>query len=176
MGYKFYKDAISEFKDDYRFLSNFWRANYIVPVKVDDKHDVDVEFNSSEHAYQAFKATNMSDFDYVRKAFTPGDAKKRGREIKLRTNWMEIRFSVMVFVVENKFKIPHLRNLLIATYPRQLVEGNWWNDKYWGVCLKTGEGVNALGQILMKVRKDAMDENKRCRQLLRRQTLLKRKY
>ncbi|CAM0109837.1 hypothetical protein VPH166E361_0119 [Vibrio phage 166E36-1] len=49
---------------------------------------------------------------------------------------------------------PSLRSKLLDTSDVELVEGNWWGDKYWGVCLKTGEGENNLGKLLMKVRED----------------------
>ena len=32
----------------------------------------------------------------------------------------------------------------------ELIEGNVWNDTFWGVC--NGKGHNHLGKILMKVR------------------------
>ena len=175
MGFAFQTDAIKEFKDDYRFLSNFWRVTYTVPVMFEGKTHY-IEFKSSEHAYQAFKANNRKEFDYIRAAETPGKAKRRGREITIRQDWDTIKLNVMMLVVSHKFEIPRLGGQLIYTWPRQLVEGNWWNDQFWGVCLKTNIGTNALGQILMKVRKDIMDaasENKAKRET---QALLKRKY
>ena len=33
-----------------------------------------------------------------------------------------------------------------------LEEGNTWNDTFWGVHLKNGQGQNHLGRILMKIR------------------------
>lgn len=27
-----------------------------------------------------------------------------------------------------------------------------WNDKFWGVCLKTGKGSNTLGKLIMEIR------------------------
>ena len=36
------------------------------------------------------------------------------------------------------------------TNNEELIEGNTWNDTYWGVC--NGRGQNHLGKILMKVR------------------------
>ena len=36
----------------------------------------------------------------------------------------------------------------------ELIEGNTWHDTFWGVDLKTGEGENHLGKILMALRKD----------------------
>ena len=47
---------------------------------------------------------------------------------------------------------PHLKEKLLATGDRELVEGNWHGDKYWGVCLRTGEGNNHLGRMLMELR------------------------
>ena len=34
----------------------------------------------------------------------------------------------------------------------ELIEGNTWNDTYWGVC--NGVGKNTLGQLLMKIREE----------------------
>ena len=45
-----------------------------------------------------------------------------------------------------------LGRLLLATGKSELIEGNSWNDTFWGVNLKTGEGRNELGKALMKVR------------------------
>ena len=49
---------------------------------------------------------------------------------------------------------PELKRKLIATGDAVLVEENYWGDKFWGVCSKTGEGENHLGIILMKTRED----------------------
>ena len=40
----------------------------------------------------------------------------------------------------------------MATGDAELVEGNTWNDTYWGVC--NGVGHNHLGKILMQVRQE----------------------
>jgi len=54
-------------------------------------------------------------------------------------------------IVRSKFvNNPLLYVKLDETNPHELVEGNWWGDKYWGVC--KGVGENKLGKILMKVR------------------------
>ena len=47
---------------------------------------------------------------------------------------------------------PDLLEKLLNTGTQELVEGNRWNDKFWGVCLKTNKCKNALGKALMKVR------------------------
>ena len=43
-----------------------------------------------------------------------------------------------------------LKEQLLSTGSVQLVEGNDWNDREWGVC--NGEGKNKLGKILMRIR------------------------
>jgi len=43
-----------------------------------------------------------------------------------------------------------LRILLLDTGDRELVEGNTWDDRFWGVC--EGVGENHLGRLLMKIR------------------------
>ena len=58
----------------------------------------------------------------------------------------------MYDVVKAKFSIKHLKEMLLATGNEELIEGNLWNDTYWGVC--NGKGQNKLGKILMRVREE----------------------
>lgn len=59
----------------------------------------------------------------------------------------------MTEVVEAKFTYnPNLKQMLLDTGDAELVEGNTWNDKYWGVC--KGVGQNKLGKILMMLREE----------------------
>lgn len=51
-----------------------------------------------------------------------------------------------------KMSEPKLRSQLLSTGTAELVEGNWWNDRYWGVC--NGRGENHLGKILMRIREE----------------------
>jgi hypothetical protein len=43
-----------------------------------------------------------------------------------------------------------LKQLLLATGDKELIEGNTWGDTFWGVC--NGIGQNHLGKILMAKR------------------------
>jgi predicted NAD-dependent protein-ADP-ribosyltransferase YbiA (DUF1768 family) len=54
----------------------------------------------------------------------------------------------------------YLESLLLKTGDLELIEGNTWNDKFWGVDLKTGKGENNLGKILMEVRTQLREELK----------------
>jgi hypothetical protein len=59
----------------------------------------------------------------------------------------------MYRLLEIKFRQhPELAEQLLATGERELVEGNTWRDRIWGVDLKTGTGENRLGKTLMVVR------------------------
>ena len=109
-------------------------------------------YPSVEHAFQAHKTTSLNE----RKAFcspgapTAGQAKRLGRRLRLRSDWEQLKLSVMWEAVWRKFEDPVLREKLLATGDARLVEGNTWNDRFWGVC--KGKGKNHLGLILMNVR------------------------
>ena len=57
----------------------------------------------------------------------------------------------MLRFLRDKFKPgSELAGKLLNTGDAELVEGNHWGDRYWGVC--DGEGQNKLGKLLMQVR------------------------
>jgi hypothetical protein len=156
--FEFEENAIKEFKGEHRFLSNFWKQEQSVAFLIGSE-EVELTFPTNEHFYQASKASTFDGLIYVKEAETPGQAKRRGRSVSHRKDWEEVKEAIMLAGLRVKFRNPSLRRRLVATWPRQLVEGNWWNDKFWGVCLKTNEGENKLGELLMKVREEVMDEN-----------------
>lgn len=51
---------------------------------------------------------------------------------------------------------PFLTRALLETGDAELIEGNTWNDTFWGVC--NGEGENNLGRLLMKVREELIKQ------------------
>ncbi len=53
-------------------------------------------------------------------------------------------------ILRIKFADPALRTALEATGEATLIEGNTWNDTFWGVC--RGKGQNNLGKILEAIR------------------------
>lgn len=129
------------FDGNYAFLSNFYNCM----VEYDG-----LLYMNSEAAFQAAKTMDKK----MRKVFTelsPSSAKYLGRHVELRSDWEDVKDNIMYEIVYNKFSNDlDLRNLLHDTGDAELIEGNWWNDKYWGVC--NGEGQNKLGKILMRVR------------------------
>ena len=135
--------VIDSFFGPYRFLSNFEPCT----VEYDG-----MTYTCSEAAYQAAKTTDVS----LRIAFTTmngAKAKFAGQRLTLRPDWNEVKVNAMYEIVKDKFSRNHeLKLKLLQTGDLQLIEGNYWGDKFWGVC--NGEGENHLGKILMRVRKE----------------------
>lgn len=98
------------------------------------------------------KSFNLEDRKLIANAPTPGKAKFFGRRLNLRPDWKIVRIDIMHDALEEKFKDSNLSNLLLATGDEELIEGNYWNDTYWGVC--NGVGENHLGKLLMEIRND----------------------
>lgn len=132
---------IDNFIGDYFFLSNFAPSIIVVDG---------LEYPTVEHAYQAYKSNTDSIRNKIRLADTPASAKKLGRVIQIRDDWDDVKFGIMLDFVRLKFQIPELNKKLLDTGDRELIEGNTWGDRFWGVC--GGVGDNNLGKILMKVR------------------------
>lgn len=141
---------IDSFSGPYRFLSNFYPA----PVYLDG-----IEYPTVEHAYQAAKTTNLGVRWKILETLEPKDVRRIGRRLPdLREDWDTVRISVMEGLLRQKFASGStLGNLLIGTRTANLVEGNWWGDRFWGVC--EGSGENNLGKLLMKIRADLIKEN-----------------
>jgi ribA/ribD-fused uncharacterized protein len=138
---------INEFQGEYRFLSNFWPAI----VTLDN-----VRYPSVEHAYMAAKTTDQKTRMKIREQPTAAMAKKLGRSIQLRPDWKQIKLGVMESLVRQKFQEIDLKTRLLATNNQEIIEGNTWNDTFWGVC--RGKGENHLGKIIMKVRNEIRSE------------------
>lgn len=143
---------IDSFKGRWSFLSNFY------PCVIEYKG---IEYPSVEHFYVAMKIDSnqiingnhytLDDFrEMVSKLSSAGMAKKIGQKVRLRKDWDEKKLDVMNWGVREKFKNEDLKELLLSTGDQDIIEGNFWNDTFWGVC--NGKGKNHLGKILMKVR------------------------
>lgn len=143
--------SITSFDGEYRFLSNFYPCDVWIKV-----HGESVLCPSVEHAFQALKTNDPAKRLEIIAAESASKAKYLGKSVLLRENWHEVKDSVMEKLVRQKFANLFLGNRLVATYPSELIEGNWWHDTYWGVC--AGIGQNKLGIILMKVRDELIQK------------------
>jgi ribA/ribD-fused uncharacterized protein len=141
-------EPITSFKLQYAFLSNF----YVAPiVAYDDVLKREIRYQTVEHAFQADKTLSVEERLTVIDSETPRLAKAAGRCVTMRSDWELIKVERMRYWVKLKFaQYPVLKARLVATGDAELIEGNHWGDKFWGVC--DGEGQNWLGRILMQVR------------------------
>jgi ribA/ribD-fused uncharacterized protein len=135
---------IDKFDGPFRFLSNFY------PCEIVD--DYGFKYGSVEAAYQASKTLDLA----LRKKFTelgPGAAKRLGKLLVIRDDWTNyLKVSIMFIFLTQKFSRVDLKVYLLSTGGHELIEGNTWGDRFWGVC--DGEGENNLGELLMMVRDD----------------------
>jgi ribA/ribD-fused uncharacterized protein len=135
-------ETINGFHGEYAWLSNMW----IAPIILGHWH-----FRSNEHAYQAAKSVDSNDWKQIQKLESPYKAKRLGRTFKLREDWLDMRVTFMKHLVKAKFdQHEDLKTRLIATKGMEIIEGNSWNDTFWGVC--KGIGQNNLGKIIMQYR------------------------
>lgn len=134
---------IDSFRGKHYFLSNFYEN----PVEYDG-----FTFKNNEAAFQAMKVLDRG----KRAEFASCDAseaKRKGRRVKLRKDWEEIKDQLMYEICLSKFnQNEDLRRKLLETGSAILIEGNTWGDIYWGV--SGGRGQNKLGKILMRIREE----------------------
>lgn len=137
---------ICSFRGKNFFLSNFYPTDITYNG---------LTFKSSEAAFQASKTLDEEE----RKKFcnlSPDEAKSLGYHVKLRSDWNRIKINVMEEILMVKFSNPELKKMLLETKNEILVEGNYWNDNFWGscTCLKCKDKTkhNNLGILLMRIR------------------------
>ena len=139
------------FDGKYAFLSNFYSS----PIS---PFNDGIVYPTVEHAFQAYKTTDINKRKEIAAQPTPGKAKYLGRHVKIRDDWQEIRINVMYIALKEKFKDLELQTKLLSTGNAELIEGNTWSDNFWGDChcpkCRDIKGENNLGKLLMKIRED----------------------
>lgn len=141
---------IPYFKGKHHFLDNFH------PSEIEYKGRI---FATVEHAFQSEKSTDedFKDKLSISNSIDPAYAKRMGRSLnEIREDWDEIKFDVMKDCLREKFKEGSFRSKLLDTRDQNLQEGNWHDDKIWGVDLKINPnyGENHLGRLLMEIRNE----------------------
>ena len=110
-----------------------------------------------------------SKVDAIAQATQPDKAKALGRAVQNYDDavWSSVRYDKMVDVLRAKFKEPFMRDILLRTGDRIIVEASPY-DRIWGVGLdvedtrildeKNWRGQNLLGKALMDVRAELKGE------------------
>ncbi len=140
---------INSFDGEYDFLSNFYEC----PINWKGK-----TYRNSESIYQSCKVYRVFDkFLYDFTKMSGSQAKKIIRKIEVRPDWNNIKLDLMYKICQEKFyQNPDIAQKLMDTGDAILIEGNYWNDTYWGIC--NGVGQNHLGKILMKIRSELFEK------------------
>jgi ribA/ribD-fused uncharacterized protein len=145
---------INDFHGKHFFLSNFYESPFWYNGR---------QWKTIEHAFQAAKCMNGSDYDKIHAAATPGEAKRLGRRCALIPSWDNLRVNVMRECLLMKFLgNDEMLTRLLNTGDEELVEGNTWNDTFWGCTRKTDgswKGNNMLGKLLMEIRENFRADN-----------------
>lgn len=130
------------FRNEYDFLSNFYNCKVTYEG---------ITYKNAEAAFQAQKEDNVT--NRIVYSFVDGKtAKKWGRKAKLRKNWEKIKDNLMYEIVKEKFLQNDELKIKLKNIKKEIIEENYWNDTYWGVC--NGIGKNKLGEILEKIKKE----------------------
>lgn len=94
--------------------------------------------------------------------FGAGTVKQVSKELRqygfVRADWHIIKTNIMIELLRQKFSHGPLRDYLVDTYPKNLIEGNVWCDTYWGYDITENRGKNLLGRILMIIREEIIME------------------
>lgn len=167
------------YEGKYKELSNYYCTKSSCLFKIGD-----IEFKSSEHAYQYYKffydGADKDTLEYselIRNSQTPNDSKLLGHQtersgfqarmndnIKLykdkairRTDFDNIKIDIMRYVIYHKFdQNVECRNILLSTENKNLFEDSQY-DAFWGIG-KDKDGFNHLGKLLMELRTQLKDK------------------
>ena len=170
------KEPILKFRQEFCYLSNF----YVLKNKI---HYLGYDYISVEAGYMAQKCDDVAWKQYC-STISPSwngndqsEMKKAAYKVELAKDFSDKRLKIMLDLLRLKFRNnPELANKLVATYPRMIMEGNVWNDRYWGATIPKQNlsdnveleklyekfpqyfyvGQNYLGRLLMKVRDELM--------------------
>lgn len=149
------KNFVYKFFEPLRFYRAY-KTGYTTGFSNFSLHPVNIPglgvFPTSEAAYQAHK--NLEDKEHIEKqrnAKTPMFSKYIGNRCIPSENWKYIKNEIMERIIRLKFEQnENIRNKLLNTGLRPLVENNIRNDSYWS----DENEMNKLGKILTKIRNE----------------------
>ena len=145
--------AIEQFRGDYFFLSNMY------PLTVPIQSECGLLVPTAEHAYQSAKFLDP-EIQYMIASLSSGKETKavahelEAKGLALCPGWYTARIGIMLSIERQKFQLnDDIAEKLVLTDGEELVEGNPWGDRFWGVCpVGSRDGENQLGKSLTIVR------------------------
>jgi ribA/ribD-fused uncharacterized protein len=136
-------------EDKYYQLSNFSGFGFTLDGN---------KWRTMEHYFQAMKFEGTEQFERILNCGSPKQAKDLGqsRAIPIRQDWDSVKEEIMLRGLKEKFKSPELKEILLSTGKKDLVENSPY-DKYWGIG-PNGKGKNRLGVLLVELRTELKRE------------------
>ena len=140
-------NKIIGFKDEYSFLSNFY--NHTVKVN-------GLFYRNNVAAYIAQLYTNKQQQRYFTKLLPSAAIRlHESTHVDIPADWDSKKEQIMYNICKNKFSSVKMRELLLSTGDKELVNESNFANEYWGT--KDGKGENVLGKILMRLRQEFKD-------------------
>jgi ribA/ribD-fused uncharacterized protein len=136
---------ILHFQGQYAFLDNF----YFTPI-----HIHGITYPTLTHAFYACKTFIPEERTRILHTPSPREVLSLGRKATARKNWAHQKLSLMKTLLAIKFSKADLQSKLLATQGKVILFGNYFNETYWGIDLRTMKGSNRLGQSLMILREE----------------------
>jgi ribA/ribD-fused uncharacterized protein len=134
-------------------------------LKVPIPTPVGIHVPTSEHAYQSAKFIDPDVQKLIAELPTGVETKTTAHELEadgiaIRSDWEVAKVGIMRAIIQDKFGLnPDIAEKLVLTGDEELVEGNTWGDRFWGVDpIGSTNGQNQLGMILMLVRAELIIE------------------
>ncbi|MBQ9313438.1 MAG: NADAR family protein [Clostridia bacterium] len=139
--------------NEIRFYKEFGPLGYLATYSAHGFEKDGIFFKTSEHYYQAQKFEDQLVRELIINAATPKIASTigRNRDYTLRSDWEEVKKSVMFDAVYYKFKQNEdILKKLLDTGDSFIIEATV-KENYWG-CGPNNDGQNNYGKIVMLVR------------------------
>lgn len=143
-----------------RFYKEFGEYGYLATYSNYVFFKDGIYWKTSEHYYQAQKFLENDIKLRIANAETPKIASIIGRDrnLKIRSDWEEIKQDVMYDAVYFKFmQNENILKKLLHTGNAEIIEATV-KENYWG-CGPNNDGQNNYGKILVKVRNQIRCEN-----------------
>jgi len=136
----------------YSMLSNY----ALTPIEVDGR-----DWQTVEHYFQSMKSEDFFEQEAIRFSLNPKEAKKLSSKIKIRDDWEQIKYDIMLKALRAKFREEDMKQLLLSTKERLIYSDNPF-DLVWGTGKlgNVGTGQNLLGEALMEVREEIKNADK----------------
>jgi ribA/ribD-fused uncharacterized protein len=134
-------------KEDYGWLSNFWRCVQTVDG---------LDYDTNEHYYQSMKTQIPHIQAWIKNSPSPYLAMIAGRSVKkedMVNDWESKKVDIMKKGLKAKFKNTILRIKLLQT-GNDILHEDSPTDMFWGK-----KGKDMLGKLLMQVRDEIRKEN-----------------